>query len=158
MDVSFADNDQILVAIRDNCILVWDQLTGDCKQLRTWVDELDEGYTGDRPAATTISNDSTMVAVVYRGQDIIVWDVEYENVHDIYGQDIGSLGPWAKKRSARAFVRTLLFSRASESGLLAASYMDGELVIFNTIDRKIQAQTSANTHSLVSSPNGLQAC
>jgi WD40 repeat protein len=160
MDVSFADNDQMLLAVsRDNCLLAWDLLTGDCRQLRTWVDELDEEYTGDRPAAATISNDSTMVAVVYRGQDIIVWDVEYESVHDIYGQVSGSLGPRAKKRSARAFVRTLLFSRASESGVLAAGYMDGELVVFNTIDRKIQARTSANAHSLVSSPNGLMmAC
>jgi len=160
MDLSFVDNDRLLlVALKDNRLLIWDMATGSGRELTSWVDELDEEYVSDRPITASIGCGSTMLAVAYRGQDVIVWDIEEETIHDIYGQDIGSLGPRATKRSGVSLVWSLLYSPAPESDLLAVGYNDGEIVVFNTMDQKIQARAPANAHSLVSSSDGiLMAC
>jgi WD40 repeat protein len=160
IDVSFLDNDLLLLAVLlDNRIVVWDLTTGASSSLGSWIDELDEDFVCDRPITATIGGDSKMLAIAYRGHDIIVWDIENEKIHDIYGQDFGSLGPRAKKRPGIASVISLLFSPIAESALLAAGYNDGELVVFDTIEHKVQARTQANAHSIVSSPDGmLLAC
>jgi WD40 repeat protein len=160
IDVSFLDHDLLLLAVLlDNRIVVWDLTTGAFRNLESWVDELDEDFVSDRPITATIGGGSTMLAVAYRGHDVIVWDIENESIHDIYGQDVGSLGPHAKKRPGIASVISLLFSPVADSALLAAGYNDGEIVVFDTIEHKVQARTQANAHSIVSSPDGmLLAC
>ncbi|PVH85423.1 hypothetical protein DL98DRAFT_451452 [Cadophora sp. DSE1049] len=156
IDVSFLDNDLLLLAATlDNRLVVWDLTTGDCKQLESWVGDLDEDFVSDRPFTAAIGGGSTMLAVAYRGHDAIVWDIENEKIHDMYGQDVGSLGPRARKRPGIASVISLLLSPFAERVLLAAGYNDGELVVFDTTDRRIQARTQANAHSLVSSPDGM---
>jgi WD40 repeat protein len=56
-------------------------------------------------------------------------------------------------------VISLLFSPVAEKALLAAGYGNGELVVFDSIEHKVQARTDANAHSIVSSPDGmLLAC
>lgn len=160
INVSFLDHDQLLLAVLlDNRMVVWDLTTGAFRNLESWVGELDEGFARGQPSTATIGCDSTMLAVAYRGRDVIVWDIENESIHDIYGQDVGSLGPHARKRAGIAPALSLLFSPVAESALLAVGYIDGELVVFDTVEQRVQARTQANAHSIVSSPDGmLLAC
>ncbi|KAL2068164.1 hypothetical protein VTL71DRAFT_16262 [Oculimacula yallundae] len=160
IDISFVDNDLLLLAVTmDNRILLWDLASGSLETLDSWVDELDEGFVSGCPTTATIGAGSSMLAIAYRGHDIIVWDIESEKIHDIYGQDVGSLGPNAEKRSGVASVISLLFSPVVESPLLAAGYNNGELVVFDTADHRVLARAQANAHSFVSSPDGmLLAC
>jgi WD40 repeat protein len=155
---SFVDNDQLLLgAFRNNQILLWDLATGFCREMTSWLDELDEEYSGHflRPTCAALAGGSSLLAVVYRGQDIIVWDIDNERLYDIYGKDTGSLGARARKRAGIASVWSLIFSQAPEADLLAAAFNDGELVVFNTSEGTIQARAPANAHSLASSPDGL---
>ena len=160
MDLSFVEDDRLLLAtLNGSCLWVWDMNTGICNELPSWTDELDKEYVGSRPIAARIGCGSMMLAVAYRGQDVIVWDIENECIHDIYGQDVGSRGPRAKKRSGISPIMSLLLSPTQEPGFLAVGYGDGNLVVFNMLDQVIQARTPANAHSLVSSPNGtMLAC
>ncbi|KAH7393137.1 hypothetical protein BKA64DRAFT_709491 [Cadophora sp. MPI-SDFR-AT-0126] len=156
VDVSFLDDDLLLLAATlDNRLVIWDLTTGSFRHLESWIDDLDEHFVSDRPITATIGGGSTMLAVAYRGHDVIVWDIENEKINDIYGQDIGSLGPYAKKRPGTASVISLLLSPVAENVLLAAGYNDGELVVFDTTDHRVLARTQANAHSLVSSPDGM---
>jgi len=155
IDVSFLENDLLLLAASsDNRLVLWDLTTGACRHLESWIADLDEDFVTDHPLTAVIGGGSTMVAVAYRGHDAIVWDIENKKIHDIYGQDVGSLGPRSRKRPGIASVTSLLLSPFEERVLLAAGYNDGELVVFDTTDRRIQARTLANAHSLVSSPDG----
>jgi WD40 repeat protein len=158
LSYAFVENDQLFLgAFRNNQILVWDLATGLCRELTTWLDELDEEYSGHflRPICATLSGGSSLLAVVYRGQDIIVWDIDNERLYDIYGKDTGSLGARASKRSGIASVWSLVFSQSPEAGLLAGAFNDGELVVFNTFEGTVQARAPANAHTLASSPDGL---
>ena len=163
MSISFVDNDRLLLgAFKNNELLVWDLATGLCRELTSWLDGLDEEYSGRflRPATAALDGVSSLLAVVYRGWDIILWDIENESLYDIYCQETGSLGTQAKKRLGISSVLSLAFNRAPEAGLLAASFTDGELVVFNTYEGIVQARVPAtNAHSLASSPDGLMlAC
>jgi WD40 repeat protein len=158
LSLSFVDNDGLLLGVlKNNQLLVWDLATGLCSELSNWLDELDEGYSGHfrRPTAATLAETSSLLAVVYRGHDIIVWDIENERLYDIYGKETGSLGARARRRPGMASVLSLIFSRAPEAGLLAASFNDGELVVFNTCEGLVQARAPANAHTLACSPDGL---
>jgi WD40 repeat protein len=158
MALSFVDNDRLLLGVlKSNQLVVWDLATGVCRELTSWLDELDQEYTGyhRRPLCATIAEGSSLLAVVYRGQDIILWDIENETMHDIYDKDTGSLGPQARKRQAIVSVWSVAFSRAPEARLLAAAFNDGELVVFNTSEGTVQARAPANAHTLASSADGL---
>ena len=96
-----------------------------------------------------------MLAIAYRGQDIIVWDLEDECVHEIYGQDVEPFGAWECKRQRAGEERTVLFSADPEQGLLAVGYGTGELVVFNTLMHTIQARASqVNALTMAVSPDG----
>lgn len=158
MSLSFVDNDELLLGVlKNNQLLVWDLATGLCRELSSWLDELDESYSCHlrRPTAAALAETSNLLAVVYRGYDIIVWDTENERLHDIYGKETGSLGARAMRRPGMSSVLSLIFSRAREAGLLAASFNDGELVVFNTSEGFIQVRAPAEAHSLACSPDGL---
>ncbi|KAF7503599.1 hypothetical protein GJ744_003582 [Endocarpon pusillum] len=158
----FVDDDGLLLGVlKNNQLLVWGLATGLCRELPNWLDELDEGYSGHfrRPTAAALTESSSLLAVVYRGHDIIVWDIENERLHDIYGKETGSLGARARRRPGMVSVLSLVFNRAPEAGLLAASFNDGELVVFNTAEGLVQARAPANAHTLASPPDGLMlAC
>ena len=158
LSYSFVDNDQLFLgALRNNQILAWDLATGFCTELPSWLDGLDEEYSGHflRPMCATLSSGLSLLAVVYRGHDIIVWDIDNERLYDIYGKETGSLGTQARQHGGVASVWSLIFSQAPETSLLAAAFNDGELVVFNTSEGTVQARAPANAHTLASSPDGL---
>lgn len=156
--LSFLDSDQLLLAaLKSNQLLIWDMTTGLCRELTSWLDELDKEYSGlhRRASCATLAEDASLLAIAYRGLDIIVWDIENDTIYDIYGKDTGSLGPQARRRPGITFVLTLMFSRATEACLLAAAFNDGELVVFNIAKGVVQATALANAHTMASSADGL---
>jgi WD40 repeat protein len=157
LDLSFVDNDGALIGtLNGDQMVLWDLRTGLDSELPSWVDDLDPEYAGGHPLAATIGGHSTMLAVAYRAQDVVVWDLENECVHDIYGQDIGPLGPRVSKRQGAGEGTSLMFSPDPEQGLLAVGYGTGELVVFNTKEQTVQARAShVNAHKMVSSPDGM---
>ena len=156
--LSFLDSDRLLLAaLRSNRLLLWDMTTGLCRELTSWLDELDEDYSGlyRRVSCATLAGGASLLAIVYRGLDIILWDTEQEIIYDIYGKDTGSLGPQASRRPGIASVLSLIFSQATETCLLAAAFNDGELAVFNIANGLVQAMAPANAHTMTSSADGL---
>ncbi|RDW56905.1 hypothetical protein BP5796_12972 [Coleophoma crateriformis] len=156
-DLCFVENDEALVGtLNGDRIVAWDLTTGICSELPSWADDLDPEYASGSPLAVTIGGDSKMLAVAYRGQDVIVWDLENECVHGIYGQDIGLVGTMGGKRRGVCEGTCLMFSPEPEQGLLAVGYGTGDLVVFKTQDQTIQARANqVNAQKMASSPDGL---
>ncbi|MDI1492328.1 MAG: hypothetical protein OHK93_003541 [Ramalina farinacea] len=163
VDFSLLDdsNGLILAILRNNKVVLWDLESGNNTVLGSWADSIGEQTTQDlpQPMAAAIGRAGTTLAIAYRGEDILLWDIEENRLLDKYGQNEGSRGPLAPRRRAVGFVRYLEFSESLESGLLAASYNDGEIVVFDTFSHEVSARTTANIHTLSSTADGqILAC
>ena len=158
ISLALADEDQLLlVTYRSNELIIWDLATRIAQDTLSWLDEEEEEISSHfrRPSTTAISGDRTNLAYAYRGQDIVVWNIENACVYDVYGKDEGSLGASAERRTGIASALSMIFSRAPESKLLAVGYNDGVLSLFNIAEGTVQAKTTANGHTLASSADGL---
>ena len=163
MDFSLLDdsNGLILAVLRNNKVVLWDLESGNNAVLGSWADSIGEETTEDlpQPMAAAIGRAGTTLAIAYRGEDILLWDIEENRLLNFYGQDVGSRGPLAPRRRGVGFLRYLEFNNSLDSGLLAASYADGEIVVFETFSHEVSARTIANIHTLSSTADGqILAC
>ncbi|KAJ9497212.1 hypothetical protein H2202_007369 [Exophiala xenobiotica] len=158
ISTALTDEDRLLLAtFRSNEMLIWDVATGLERERISWLDEDKENeiYHFRRPVTTAIASDQTLLAIAYRGQDVIVWDIENASVYDVYGKDEGSLGVTGERRTGIASSWSMIFSKAPETKLLVVCYNDGMLSLFNIDDGTVQAKAAANAHTLASSDDGL---
>jgi WD40 repeat protein len=158
ISLALTDQDKLLlVTYRANELVVFDIATRMERENLSWLDEDTEDVSSHfrRPITTAISGDQTHLAYAYRGEDVVVWDIENACTYDVYGKDEGSLGLTAGKRKGIASAWSIIFSRAPESKLLVVGYNDGMLSLFNIAEGTVQAKAAANGHTLASSPDGL---
>jgi WD40 repeat protein len=149
MSLQFTDEDKMLLgASRSNCLMIWDLTTGELTNDPNWTHNLQgtSHYAFRRPIYASICVESGLLAVVYRGRDIILWDIEEEQLNGTCGKETGG----------QNYVNGgLVFGQGMSVGLLAASYSDGDLVVFDVDKGTIKETTLANASSLASSPDGL---
>ncbi|KAL4968578.1 uncharacterized protein BDV14DRAFT_196880 [Aspergillus stella-maris] len=137
MTATFIEEDRLLLAaLKNNQLAEWDISSGGTARGTTnWTRDFDESYVQSRqPTRAAFFRDQNLLAVVYRGEDILLWDFELDRVHDIYGKEHGSRLITSEKESdGSTTVWALAFSSAlADAGLLVASYSDGDLVIYDT--------------------------
>lgn len=156
MSLAFADDDQILlVALRNNHLLVLDLINRTQREV-DWAKRLEERYgTKFRsrwPARATFKCDIDTLALVYRGQDIVVWNYE-DGTQRLYNH---SHGLTESLVDPMVQVQSLAFSNLTGSSLLVASYSVGDLVLFDTNSEPVKARisTSGIYANLTSSPDG----
>ena len=156
MSIVFMEEQQLLLgALKNNHLMVWDLTTGDLRESVNWTIDLEgpDAHAYRRPMTAAFCVESGLLAVLYRGQDIILWDVEENSLHDTYCKESGARAP-GEKRVNTAGATGLAFSLAPDTSLLAASYADGDLVLFDTTDGTVRGMTLANAQTLASSPDG----
>ena len=158
LSLCFADEDRLLLgALRNNQLMIWDCATGFLTDCADWTenDGGQQNHAYRRPISAAIGVDSTLLAVVYRGQDILIWDIESNAAYDTLAKETGSSRNPSAISSTKAFVTGgLVFSADPNAALLAASYSDGDLVLFDITEGIVQEKTLANAQILASSPNG----
>lgn len=156
MSLAFADDDQILlVAMRNNRLLVLDLINRTQREL-DWEKRLEERY-GSKfrskcPAMATFKCDIDTLALVYRGQNIVVWNYE-DGTQRLYNH---SCGLTESLVDPMVQVQSLAFSNLAGSSLLVASYSIGDLVLFDTNSEPVKARISTRDiyANLTSSPDG----
>ena len=156
LSVAFMENEQILLgALRDNQLMVWDLETGNLRESADWTIDLQGASTNAfrRPILADFSVEQGLLAIVYRGQDILLWDLERDALHETYCKETG-VRPQDEAPRSSAGAMALKFSLAPTAALLAVSYADGDLVLFDTYEGNVVATTLANAQSLASSPDG----
>ena len=151
MSLAFADEDRLLLgAVKSNQLMIWNLTTGLINDSANW----DQGIEGQqvhvyrRPIAAAFCMEQGLLAIVYRGQDLLLWDIEKDEIYDTYSKGGGGGG----RRDPG--VTSLVFCAAPQASLLAAAYLDGDLVLFDTCEGKIQEITLANAQTLACSPDG----
>jgi len=154
MSFQFTDEDRILLgALRSNYLMIWDLTTGTLGDSANWT----QGFEGEsahafrRPITAAICVESSLLAVAYRGQDILLWDIEENAVHKAYGKETGE-NP-GTRQTKNMVTGGLVFCLDPSASLLATSYPDGDLVLFDTFQGIVKEKTLANAQTLASSPD-----
>lgn len=156
MSVAFVEENRLLLgALRNNHLMIWDLDTGLLRDSADWTLDL-EGPGANayrRPIAADLSVEHAVLAVVYRGQDVILWDLERDALHGSYCKEAG-LRPSDQSSRPSAGIIGVLFGSAAAASTLFVSYADGDLVLFDSLEGTVMANTTANAHTLALSPDG----
>lgn len=158
LSLCFANEDRLLLgALRNNQLMIWDCIDGCLSDSVDWTTD-NAGHRNHayrQPISAAICVELSLLAVVYRGQDILVWDIESNALYDTYAKETGAQRNGTATTIVKNFVTGgLVFSSDPSVTLLAASYSDGDLVLFDTTEGTVKGKTLANAQLLASSPNG----
>jgi WD40 repeat protein len=100
------------------------------------------------PCAIPITVDHKMLAVAYSGRPIMLWDLEGNTYYGGCGKKLGS------GETSTHMVTALVFNPNPNIGLLAASYLDGELVLLDPFSDQELESFRAGCQTLAASPDG----
>ena len=150
MSLAFDQNLLMATSVM-NFLSSWDlDDDGNQKPDRPWIDSgrpTDTPLRGT-PCAVSIGVGHQMLAIAYSGRPIMIWDLEEDQCYGSCGQKM------ANGETSTHLVTALVFNPNPDIGLLAASYLDGELALLDPIhDRQLES-FRANCHTLTASPDG----
>jgi len=131
MSVAFIEADNLLHgALRDNHLIIWDLQTGSERDKADWTDDLEgpRSRSFHRPIVVALCLESCLLAVVHRGQDILLWSLESYALHNTYNRNGNSSRIQSCGDDAGALC--LAFSVAPDANLLAVDYADEDLLLF----------------------------
>ena len=156
MSLTLTDEDQLLPgALKDHHLKIWNLNTGCLVGDVDWTRGL-EGMTKQlyrRPLTAAFCMETNLLAVIYKGQDILLWDLESDALYDTYSRESGvSTNPGRPYGSSG--VRCLVFGAGANANLLASAYTDGELILFDTSSGAVKTSIVAFAHILACSADG----
>lgn len=161
LSLTFADEDQLLMgAFRDNRLISWDILNGEVDSSVDWTLNIEDKihYVLRRPTFATFSLELNLLAVIYKGHDVLLWDMERSSLYATLSKDIGITtemdGP-----TVDAGALSAVFCSTPKTCLLAVLYADGDLALFDIDEGEMIEVTTVNSHSIACSPDGrILAC
>lgn len=152
---AFLDEQTFVVATRANMVRRWCLQTGQETHACNWTDSVnfgDEGHFRRPPLTVAFSPDGSLVAIVYRGRPICLWDPEERSLYGMLSRetDPGALGLGTNTSPA-----SLVFNANEELSLLAAAYEDGDLCLFDYEELKLMKILEANAQVVACSLDGV---
>jgi WD40 repeat protein len=157
MCLAFADQDRLLLgALKNNQLMCWDLNTGAVRHRSDWTEvlESESGLSFRRPTTAVFNMQQNLLAIIYRGQDILLWDFERDDLYDMYEKSAGSRSGTGQMAAGSATVWSLVFNPAPDANSLVAAYSDGDLVLFDTYLGTVRETFLANAQTLSCSPDG----
>ena len=155
MSVALEDEDKYLLgALKDNSMCTWDLDTGTFDKL-DWTDDFDDlpSHALRSPTTAAFSTEQGLLAIVYRGQDIVIWIFENAKC-ETYSKESGAQPLEEIRRGGMVSTFALIFNSGPGTSSLVAAYTDGDLVLFDTLDGTRRASTTANVQVLAGSLDG----
>ncbi|KAI5381161.1 hypothetical protein J4E82_000361 [Alternaria postmessia] len=160
LSLAFSGEDMLLfAATKKNELMCWNLANGGVQEdVADWTIEFDEqsSLQSKQPTLAVFCPQQSLLAVVYRGEDIVLWDYERDRVFDLYDKETGSTlhGPM-KVSDGSTTVWSIQFSTLKDETLLAAAYSDGDLVIYDTLHGTVRDLiVGVNAQKLSCSPDG----
>lgn len=157
MALSLDDEDRLLLgALKDHRLNFWDLDAGGPPEAVEWTRGL-EAMTIQvhrRPTAAAFGIDCGLLAVIYKGQDILLWNLYTDSFQTLYSRESGKIAKSLGRPYGSSGVRCLVFGNASNAHLLACAYTDGELVLFDTSIGEVTGRIVAFAHVLACSADG----
>ena len=156
MALALVEEEQLLLgALKNNNLAIWDLAEGTHRDPADWTQDLEgqQSHAYRRPITASFCIDLCLLAIVYRGQDILLWDLDRDELHDTYSK-AGSSTRNAKVDVSAGVTGGLVFSATPNATLLAAAYSDGDLVLFDISEGTVREKMLVNAQTLACSPDG----
>lgn len=161
MALAFMDEDESLaVATRNNLLTYWDiiQNTPSDDPI-DWTGGFGEGDPSlrlKRPTVAAFSVEQNLLAVIYCGEDILLWSLDGDQVHDMYTKESGSRRfKTQKAANGSTTVWAVAFSTTAEASLLVATYSDGDAIVYDTATGAPRGSIiGCNAQTIACSPDG----
>ena len=156
ISLSLLEEDQLLLgALKDNNLVIWDLAEGTLRDTVDWTHDHEalQSHAFRRPIAAAFCTESRLLAVVYRGQDILIWDLDRDVLHDTYSK-AGPSSSSATSHMTAGVTAGVVFSTTPDATLLVAGYSDGDLVLFDVSQGLVKEKTPADAQTLACSPDG----
>ncbi|KAF2969942.1 hypothetical protein GQX73_g3591 [Xylaria multiplex] len=161
MSIAFIQDDEMLLVVsRNNSIIYWD-ITKNVPRGEPidWTKDLLDGdpqLHARVPTIAAFSREQNLLAIVYKGYDILLWTLDGEEIYDLYEKDNGS---YRYERSELApgstTVWAVAFSSSLETNFLVAAYSDGDVVVFDTDSGECRGTLEqVNAQTVACSPDG----
>ncbi|KAI0190964.1 hypothetical protein EV127DRAFT_480767 [Xylaria flabelliformis] len=160
MSMAFIEDDKvILVAVKNNLLIYWDILNnvsrGDPIDWTRDILETGPQLHARRPMFAAFSVEQNLLAIIYKGEDILLWALDTEEIYDMYDEDNGSHQYGSKPLYAKATVLAVAFSCTLDNNLLIAAYSDGDVVVFDTDSgERLGSLETVNAQTIACSPDG----
>lgn len=150
--MAFDDAGQrVIVAFRSKSISYWNTSDGELESQVHWTDLPLDGRGPEiprTPQAVKISIEQGLLAIVYRGLPIQLWSLERR-------KPCGAcVRPATKHDGHLHHIHSVLLNPNAEFPLLAVSYWDDVVILFDVRNQKIVAQTKASLLNMTASPDG----
>lgn len=158
--LQFSEEDTVLrVATRQNELLEFDMLgqTFLREEPASWTADLEETMQFRAPTLIALGSATGLLSVIYRGENIVLWDYLEDIIHDVYEKETGSVFVYGSHKLAEGTttVTSVTFSQAVDTNLLAAAYTDGDLIVYDlTSGEAIASALGVNINLVSSSPDG----
>jgi WD40 repeat protein len=153
---AFVDKDQnVIVATRGNYIQRWNLRSGHDLGRVDWTEDLpftDESHFRRPPLTSASSPDGSLLAIVYRGRPICLYDLEENELHGIVGREND---PSNLALGTNTSPASLVFNTNETSPLLVAAYEDGDLCLFDYEELELLLMVEADAQIVACSPDGL---
>lgn len=153
------DNTLVIVA-KNNRLMYFDMVEGCLRDeptdwTRDFIEEGREFYTR-QPTMAAVGSEQNLLAIIYRGEDLILWDIEEDRIHDVYEKETGSRDNGSLKiADGSTTVGAVAFSKAAGTSLVAVTYTDGDLIVYDTYNGAVvKISRAQNAMTLCSSPDG----
>ncbi|MBE3109945.1 MAG: hypothetical protein IMZ46_05430, partial [Acidobacteria bacterium] len=160
ISLAFETDDSVLrVATRQNELIEWD-VQGEClcqDDPVSWTTDLEETIQFRTPTMAALDSATGLMVIIYRGENIVLWEYADDRIYDVYEKETGSVAVYGSHKLAEGAtnVRAVAFSRAIDTNRLAATYTDGDLVLYNTATGEAtEFVEGANTMLLSAAPDG----
>jgi hypothetical protein len=158
--LQFSESDTILRAVtRKNELIEWDIL--EQVPLRddpvNWSADLEERMQFRSPTIVAFGAATGLMCVIYSGESIVLWDYLQDRVYDLYDKETGSVSVFGSHKVADSSttVGSVTFSQAVDTSLLAAAYIDGDLIVYDIFTGEALASAEgSNVVIISSSPDG----
>jgi WD40 repeat protein len=160
LSLGFVDQDAVLrVATKQNQLIEWDVEANAFVHNWpvTWTTDLPDTMRSRTPMLTELGTSTHLLAVLYRGENIVLWDCIESRIYDTYEKETGSIQLFGTRKLAEGTttVRAAAFGHALDTNLFAATYTDGDLVVYDLdTGNAIAFAEGANTMVLAASHDG----
>ncbi|GAW25471.1 putative vegetative incompatibility protein HET-E-1 [Rosellinia necatrix] len=161
MSMAFIEYDDILlIATNNNLVIYWDIPNNTLKgEAIDWtIDLLDTEpqLQARRPTMAAFSTEQNLLAIAYKGEDIILWTPDGNRIYDMYEKGNGSYrSERAPTVLGKVSVLAFAFGSTIGSNLLAVAYADGDVVIYDTDSGECRGSlVEVNAQTMACSPDG----
>ena len=157
MNITISEDGRALMAAdKSNTVTSWDMQSGVHERTINWSTKLpflDEVGFRRPPLTAAFSPDSSLLAIVYRGRPICLYDLDDDMHHGLVSRE-GD--PNTQGLGSMTSPSSLVFNTRKDSHLLVAAYEDGDLCLFDYEDLVLlKTIEEANAHIVACSSDGL---